>query len=390
MLDATCDCETCTEVATPVHRRTPRGSWPLSPAVVLLVGATDAIRGTRTEDVVQVIRDSMALYAERLVICSVPEVTTREKVTLARAITLNAQLKKMCSILRATFLDNSKQLEEGWLVRDSALYVADIATQVATRLATIANNFLGNRKGPRRRDKRGPKRKKENDTGTTGHGRPGGLTPTALDVCGQGSEGHPAQPQAQHPVLLRHPQPGTTKHPQEPTDPQKTEHWASVPCGATIPGDAIKRRDTTSCPAPAVPALAGQHTASIPNPTDGSTTYWTRPGSHDSRHGPALHEATTSPMTCPPCRAGHGQESFHSGEYGRHCGPEDIRKCRSKCHRCRAKWQCFRLGFLNMHGARREQKWGELYNVLRDEEFSLYAMGETNLRDLEEPPIQPD
>ncbi|KAL3254621.1 hypothetical protein MRX96_054149 [Rhipicephalus microplus] len=60
------------------------------------------------------------------------------------------------------------------------------------------------------------------------------------------------------------------------------------------------------------------------------------------------------------------------------------------CHRRRTKWQCFRLGFINMHGARREQKWGELYNALRDEEFSLYAVAETHLRDLEEPPIQPD
>ncbi|KAH8022328.1 hypothetical protein HPB51_023381 [Rhipicephalus microplus] len=129
-----------------------------------------------------------------------------------------------------------KQLEEGWLARDSALYVADTASQVATRLATIANNFLGKRGGPRRRDKKGPKRKQENDTGTTGHGSPGGLTPTALDVCGQGSEGHPARPQTQHPVLLRHPQPGTTKHPQEPTDPQKTEHWAKVsPVGLLFP-----------------------------------------------------------------------------------------------------------------------------------------------------------
>ncbi|KAH6925709.1 hypothetical protein HPB50_008694 [Hyalomma asiaticum] len=44
--------------------------------VVLLVGAADAVRGTRPEDIIQVIRDSMAPYAERLAICSAPEVTT--------------------------------------------------------------------------------------------------------------------------------------------------------------------------------------------------------------------------------------------------------------------------------------------------------------------------
>ncbi|KAL3178504.1 hypothetical protein MRX96_038400 [Rhipicephalus microplus] len=97
--------------------------------VVLLVGATDAIRGTRPEDVVEVIRDSVTLYAERLVTCSVPE----------------------------AFAD-------------------------------------------------------------------------------RGSEGRPARPQTQHPVLLRHPQPGTTKHPQEPTNPQKTEPWAKVsPVGLLFP-----------------------------------------------------------------------------------------------------------------------------------------------------------
>ncbi|KAL3217671.1 hypothetical protein MRX96_006086 [Rhipicephalus microplus] len=175
--------------------------------VVLLVGATDAIRGTRPEDVVQVIRDSVALYAERLVICSVSEVTTRWKVTMARAITLNSQLRKMCSIRRATFLNNSKQLEEGWLGRDSTFYGIEKVLGDATKGAR-------REKGKRQRY-HWPRESGRVDTYClrrlrTGERRPSSSAPDAA------------------PVLLRHPQPGTTKHPQEPTDPQKTEHWAKV------------------------------------------------------------------------------------------------------------------------------------------------------------------
>ncbi|KAL3178507.1 hypothetical protein MRX96_038403 [Rhipicephalus microplus] len=335
--------------------------------VVLLVGATDAIRGTRPEDVVQVIRDSVALYAERLVICSVPEVTTRGKVTLARAITLNAQLRKMCSILRAIDVLGQQQAVgrrmagpgQRPLCRRHSLPSGDpIGNDCKQFFRETRRSSETRQKGPeektgKRHRYHWPRESGRVDTYClrrlrTGERRSSSSAPDAAPHASPAS---------------------TTRHHQTPTGadgpPENRALGQSVPCGATIPGDAIKRRDTTSCPAPAAPALEGQHTASIPNPTDGSTAYWTRPGSNDSRHGPALHEATTSPMTFLPCRAGHEQESFRSGEYGRHCGPEDIRPCRSKCHRRRAKWQCFRLGFLNMHGARREQQWGELYNALR-------------------------
>lgn len=43
-----------------------------------------------------------------------------------------------------------------------------------------------------------------------------------------------------------------------------------------------------------------------------------------------------------------------------------------------------------MNGARREQKWIELYSALDAEAFSLYAVAETHLRDLEHPPVHPE
>ncbi|KAG0427750.1 hypothetical protein HPB47_025215 [Ixodes persulcatus] len=43
------------------------------------------------------------------------------------------------------------------------------------------------------------------------------------------------------------------------------------------------------------------------------------------------------------------------------------------------------VGFLNMHSARRQAKWEELFEMLEAEEMSLFAVAETHLRGLEEP-----
>lgn len=43
-----------------------------------------------------------------------------------------------------------------------------------------------------------------------------------------------------------------------------------------------------------------------------------------------------------------------------------------------------------MHGARKASKWSELYTTLDSEAVALYAVAETHLRNLEEPPIHPD
>ncbi|KAH7952342.1 hypothetical protein HPB52_022016 [Rhipicephalus sanguineus] len=42
-----------------------------------------------------------------------------------------------------------------------------------------------------------------------------------------------------------------------------------------------------------------------------------------------------------------------------------------------------------MHGARKPSKWEELYGVLDSEAIELYAVAETHLRELEEPPVNP-
>lgn len=44
------------------------------------------------------------------------------------------------------------------------------------------------------------------------------------------------------------------------------------------------------------------------------------------------------------------------------------------------------VGFLNLTGARRQQKWEELFSQLDDEKMILFGVAETHLRDLEEAP----
>lgn len=48
------------------------------------------------------------------------------------------------------------------------------------------------------------------------------------------------------------------------------------------------------------------------------------------------------------------------------------------------------MGFLNLNGGRRELKWTELYRTLREDDISLFAVAETHLRELEEPPAHSD
>lgn len=48
------------------------------------------------------------------------------------------------------------------------------------------------------------------------------------------------------------------------------------------------------------------------------------------------------------------------------------------------------VGFLNIHGARKQNKWEELYRNLDAENVCLFAVTETHLRGLEAPPVHPD
>ncbi|KAM7306105.1 receptor-type tyrosine-protein phosphatase N2 [Ixodes scapularis] len=76
----------------------------------------------------------------------------------------------------------------------------------------------------------------------------------------------------------------------------------------------------------------------------------------------------------------------------RRCNDGDVVKGRAVRRRRRKHQNTVteRVEFLNLQGARREQKWQELYQAMDTESIVLFGVAETHLRDLEEPHIHPD
>ncbi|KAL3228067.1 hypothetical protein MRX96_003990 [Rhipicephalus microplus] len=111
--------------------------------VVVHVGVHDVLKGVQHGDIAQNIRQAVTPYAKRLVICSVPEVNTRGKATQARAMLLNAELRKMSGAVKAKFVDLSRMLAgEGRLAQDGIHYLAHTTREVATQLVQETRNFF--------------------------------------------------------------------------------------------------------------------------------------------------------------------------------------------------------------------------------------------------------
>lgn len=112
--------------------------------VVLHEGMHDVLRGAQPGDIAQTIRETVAPYAKRLMICSIPEVETRGKAMRARAMLLNTELGKLCRTLKATFVDLSGMLAgEGRLAQDGIHYLAATTHHVATQLSQATRPSLG-------------------------------------------------------------------------------------------------------------------------------------------------------------------------------------------------------------------------------------------------------
>lgn len=92
---------------------------------------------------------------------------------------------------------------------------------------------------------------------------------------------------------------------------------------------------------------------------------------------------------------GHASDLQCSGRYGK-TSPHACRTIspiaskHTPRRRCRKTTESSNVGFLNLNGARRATKWEELFTALHKEEFTLYAVAETHLRGLEEPPTHPN
>ncbi|KAH6927337.1 hypothetical protein HPB50_001877 [Hyalomma asiaticum] len=128
-----------------------------------------------------------------------------------------------------------------------------------------------------------------------------------------------------------------------------------------------------------------KHTAIRAKGAPSSTDIDTTRGQHPSCNGPM---ATTQPR-CAPRLFPHGSSASGStlaaaGHLTRHAPKLAIMK-RRRHRRRRKKDASAIVGFLNIHGGRKNGKWEELYRMLETENMSLYAVAETHLLGLEEP-----
>ncbi|KAH7967963.1 hypothetical protein HPB52_004404 [Rhipicephalus sanguineus] len=104
----------------------------------------DSLKGSQSDDDMQVLRNHVASTAAGFVICSVPESEAYGKEAHARAILLNARLKKLCSTPNPEFLDTSKVLEEKCgLIKEKNLYTGEASTLIVAEIAKVAKPFLG-------------------------------------------------------------------------------------------------------------------------------------------------------------------------------------------------------------------------------------------------------
>lgn len=159
--------------------------------VVVHAGLADLLKGVEPEDIVRSLGEGAAPRALALVVCSVPEVRKRGKEVQARAMLLNAQLKKMCNSLKAAFVDISSLLEgERRMAQDGIHYLADTARQAAARVLQVSRPFLGGKHRtqdrhlkPDRSQPRGP-HDERTVTGAQGtHPAPPLCRPTAPSTC---------------------------------------------------------------------------------------------------------------------------------------------------------------------------------------------------------------
>ncbi|KAH8037978.1 hypothetical protein HPB51_020259 [Rhipicephalus microplus] len=127
------------------------------------------------------------------------------------------------------------------------------------------------------------------------------------------------------------------------------------------------------------PALElGTDTTSAVEPQKGWEREQDRSGA--KKNGPAHREDP---------REGALQEIAHSVKDVQ--GADGVVLTRVRRRRKNRKHQLLcRVGFLNMNGARYSLKWEELYRTMTAEHMMIYAVAETHLRKLEEPPIHPE
>ncbi|KAH7964216.1 hypothetical protein MRX96_058662 [Rhipicephalus microplus] len=274
----------------------------------------------------------------------------------AKAMLLNTELRKLCGALKGTFVDLSDTLAgEKRLAQDGIHYLSATTRQVATQLAQAIRPFLGLQRPRRSRDKsnRTPRWKSD----------PNVSSPTSET-------------------------PATPPPPQPPWNGSRDSQYVTQGVQRQHPGppppDVLDEHGTSTDPKHTTMPTEGE-----PSSADMDTTR----GHHPPCNGPM---ATTQPR-CAPRTLPHD---------GGHCPPTDsctmatdgqtryapkLNTMKRRCRRHRKKKEAnANVGFLNIHGGRKRSKWEELYQMLETEKMTLFAVAETHLLGLTEPPAHPN
>lgn len=238
---------------------------------ILHVGMNDLLQGHQPDAIVECLENKWRTRQGALVVCSIPEVTSRGKEMQAAAMLLNARLKKMCKKIRAKYVDLTRDLAITATMKKDGLHYNKEGTHVVTgRLAEVAETFLGER------------RKRRSNTG--GHWYPKQLDEKSLtqnteevvhhQVRRRGLEGsqvHDSRPEAPSPS--RETWMGYPPRPRFKSDTRgqvvrpimkcATMQGSALPEKKSLMGELAPSRERT----PAVPASTCLHLRQMPPST---------------------------------------------------------------------------------------------------------------------------
>ncbi|KAG0433000.1 hypothetical protein HPB47_020327 [Ixodes persulcatus] len=114
---------------------------------IVHVGINDLLLGHQPDAIVEGLDNKWGKRQGALTVCSIPEVTTRGKEIQAAAMLLNAKLRKMCSKIRAKYVDFTQDLAINATMKKDWMHYNHQGIRIVTNhLAEIAQDFLGDRR----------------------------------------------------------------------------------------------------------------------------------------------------------------------------------------------------------------------------------------------------
>ncbi|KAH9374804.1 hypothetical protein HPB48_019039 [Haemaphysalis longicornis] len=303
-----------------------RTARPVHRLWVLHVGLPDLL-AAKGEEVVSRVEEWCEGRGRSVLTCSIPEVTQRGGETRAGIVMANAQLKKLCKRRRIPFLDLAANGLDNNFSTDEVRWLA----------------FYGEQ------------------------------TPRLQPLCGVSS--------GQSAMQLRK----TTPESENPNAAPGATQTNQLENQSTRPGTkrgAKKQRLNGSTDQGDHTGAFKQETANA-GPCLGADSDVVDVVVSDPFAERLIDKRTATSTSTPPTIATVTRDEPPQAPVS----GESAGRPRSRTHhRHRGKEASrFAVGFPNMNGARGALKWEELYRLMGEEEFSLYAVAETHLWDLEEP-----